>query len=567
MRIAMAQINPILGNFSYNAQKILDFTNRAKKENCDLIIFPEASLFGYSPMDLLERKSIVHAQLKEFYKLRNKLPKNIFVLFGLFVFNTKKKGKPFFNSAALVQKGKKTLFFHKELLPSYDVFDESRHIESGDISKNLIKIKGLNCLVSICEDIWAWPYKKEKSKYYYNPLHKLKKKNIDLVINISASPFSETKFLLRKYMLFKTSQYLKSPIIYLNMVGGQDELIFDGGSMVFNHQGGIIKLGNFFQEEMQILDSSEFEITSNKLDKYKKNYFDQENKIINKNIKEKIKLIEDDKLSICHIHQALQLGIKDFIHKCGFKKVHLGLSGGIDSAVVATLAVEALGNDHVTGIFLKGPYSTKKSFSLASKLAKNLKIDFFDISINGVYETVISLLRQTIKVEKFSIVHENIQTRIRGMLLMAYANHTHSLLLNTGNKSEYATGYVTLYGDMCGGLSPIGDLLKGKVYNLACEINKTKEIIPKEIISRSPSAELRFNQKDEDTLPAYDELDKSIYNLIEKFNPFKTETDKWVINSLMKTEFKRWQAPPILKVTLHAFGRGRRLPIAHRAKC
>jgi NAD+ synthase (glutamine-hydrolysing) len=538
MRIGLGQINSTIGDFAGNRQKIVDYSRRAREKHCDLIVFPELALMGYMPNDLLERDSVVKLQLKEFALLQKEVPEGIALLVGLVTLNKSKRGKPYCNSAALIQKGKKPKFFHKELLPAYDIFDETRHLEPGKLKNNFFTFKGKRILVTICEDIWAWGVPGYPSFHPCNPLSELPRKSVDLVVNLSASPFTQQKSSLRKKVVAKTSKHFNAPMVYVNMVGAQDETIFDGGSFAVGSSGKVLAQNLFFEEDLNILDL-----------KIEKGW---------------IRDSSSDSLENCR--QAIILGIRDFVRKTGFSKVHLGLSGGIDSAVVACLAVDALGPGKVTCVTLPSMFSSPISRELADRLAKNLHVRLLDTPITATYEVALKSLQDCLGEFEFGVVQENLQSRIRGMLLMAIANKENSLLLTTGNKSELATGYATLYGDMCGGLAPIADLVKSEVYDLARIYNKEVELIPNEIITRAPSAELRPGQKDQDTLPPYDDLDLSVKNLVERGKPARSNTDKWLIEMLMKTEFKRWQAAPILKLTSHAFGRGRRLPIANKAK-
>ncbi|MNJ91140.1 Glutamine-dependent NAD(+) synthetase [compost metagenome] len=538
MRIALAQINPTLADFKTNKEKILDYIKQAQQKKCELVVFPECTLFGYHPFDLLERSKIVQKQEAEMKDLIKKIPAGIGVIFGVITENSAKKGRPYFNSAVFAAKGQKPRFFHKQLLPTGDVFDEARFIEAGDMSKNFFKWKGKKFFLTICEDIWAWPDAKGHSPYKVNPLAQVKKQKIDMVVNLSASPFFVGKMKMREYVAGQTAKHFGAPIMYANLVGAQDEIIFDGASFVLDKKGKKILSCQSFAEDLNVLDLDTLESW---------------------NKTTKLTAIEE-------MRQALVLGIRDFCEKTGLKKIHLGLSGGIDSAVVAALAVDALGPSHVTGIGLPGPFNSPKSLSLAKELAKNLAIDFKVVEIGPMYDQVVKSLEGSLGLKEFGLVHENLQARLRGLTLMAYSNKENSLLLTTSNKSEYASGYSTLYGDMCGGLAPLGDLTKAQVYELARYYNKQGEVIPAEIIDRPPSAELRPNQKDQDSLPPYEDLDKSVVYLVEKSGVAKTATDKWLLPLLMRTEFKRWQAPPILKVSEHSFGRGRRYPVAHKAR-
>lgn len=536
MRIALAQINSTLGDFESNCAKILKFVEDARQRRCEIVVFPEMALFGYRTGDLLERKSIVDEQLKVVGLIQKKMPTDITAIFGAVTHNTSQRGKPYFNSAVVVNKKSKVRIFNKQLLPTYDVFDEYRHLEHGDTTKNILNINGKKILVTICEDIWGWDLPGTRNIYAENPLKKVKGK-FDLVVNLSASPFSLNKEKFRHIVCKKTSAHFKAPLVYVNMVGAQDELIFDGGSFAIDKSGKVVAQSVRFTEDLNVVDFAE-----------------------------KAGGFRTQKLSQTEtIRQALILGIRDFSQKTGITRVHLGLSGGIDSAVVACLAVDALGPNKVTAFALPGPFSAPESLQLAKDLAKNIHIELKNIEINTAYEAISSQLEKEFNDLEFSSVHENIQARLRGLFLMAHTNYKNSLLLSTSNKDEYASGYCTLYGDMCGALAPIGDLLKTQVYDIANYYNLQGEIIPKKIIDRAPTAELKPNQKDQDTLPPYDELDNAVLNLVQKKKEAKTATEQWLLKALMRSEFKRWQAPPILRVTEHAFGRGRNFPIAHKA--
>ena len=535
MRVGIAQINSHLGDFAANRERILDYVRRARDRRCDLVVFPEASLFGYYPGDLLERREIVAAQLKELDRLEKEIPSGIAVLVGAITENPRKLGRAYYNSAVLLEKTKKRRAFHKELLPVYDVFDEGRHIERGNLEQNFFTVKGTRCLVTICEDIWAWGHLTGTASYTHNPLTKLKGKPCDLILNLSGSPYYVGKYDARLEITRQTARYLSAPLVYVNMVGGQDELIFDGGSFVIDRKGALLAQSIFFEEDLIVFDHSqkEGEFRDNE-------YTDTES-----------------------LRRALVLGLRDFVRKSGFERVHLGLSGCLDSALVACLAVDAIGPKRVTGIALPGPFSAEESLLSARKLAENLAMGWRELPITKSYEHLLATLSCIMDVKSFDVVHENLQARLRGMFLMAYANREQSLLLTTGNKAEYAVGYATLYGDMCGGLAPIADLLKTQVWQLARHYNQHQELIPEFIIERPPSAELRPNQRDQDSLPEYFALDKSVRTLVEDYGPVRTKVDAWVLERMLRTEFKRWQAPPILRISQHAFGRGRRLPLAH----
>ncbi|MBY0452025.1 MAG: NAD(+) synthase, partial [Bdellovibrionaceae bacterium] len=419
MRIALAQINPTLGDFENNQNKILEFLNRAKEKKAELVVFPEASLFGYHPFDLLERDAVVDQQMKSLQKLIKKIPVDVHVLVGGFVKNKNKKGRPYFNAAFLCQKNKIVKTFYKELLPTGDVFDEARFIEKGEMGDNFFKIGKKKFFLTICEDIWAWPDAEGRSIYTENPLSKIKGAKVDLVINMSASPFFEGKIKQREYVVKKTAQHLKAPMIYVNMVGAQDEIIYDGQSFLVDKKGQTRFVCRDFEEDLNVFDLDTLESWNSKLPK-------------------------TDKTE--QLRKALILGLKDFVTKAGLPRVHLGLSGGIDSAVVACLAVDAFGPNKVSLFALPTQFNSEKSYKLAEKLSQNLKVKLQTVSIQPAYENIKATLDEAYKVEGFGLMHENLQSRLRGLFMMAYSNKANSMLLTTGNKSEYATGYATLYG-------------------------------------------------------------------------------------------------------------------------
>jgi NAD+ synthase (glutamine-hydrolysing) len=532
MKIALAQINTTLGDFEYNLSLIRQHIKVAKGKGADVVIFPELALMGYPPLDLLERPNCVQDQLKVLRKLERQVPEGLLVLVGAVTENPK-QGKPYYNSVAAIQKGKATKFFHKSLLPAYDVFDEARHFHFGSVANNILRFKGRKILITICEDIWAW--KKEERLHHANPLKEISADQVDLIFNLSASPFSLGKDDMRLEMAQKTSRHFKAPLVYVNAVGAQDEVIFDGASFVLGKRGEKVLQLPSFKEHLSLWDSDE--------------------KWSGRPAKEE----SETQL----LRAALTTGIRDFCRKNLISKVHFGLSGGIDSAVIALLACEALGAENVHALALPGPFSSDLSLKLAKDLCEELGIGLDVIEITPAYEFAVQGLEKAWGHQEFSLIHENLQARLRGMMLMAYSNKTSSLLLNTSNKSEFASGYSTLYGDMCGGLAPLGDLLKGQVYDLA-KTYLTKGSVLQAIIDRAPTAELRENQRDQDTLPPYDLLDRAVKNIVENKGPVSSETDKWLEKALVRSEFKRWQAPPILRISNHAFGRGRRWPISHR---
>lgn len=542
LRIALAQINPVLGDFVANRKKIEEGIRHAAAEDCDLVIFPESALFGYLPNDLLERDDFVMAQLQELKLLQKTVPKGLAVLVGCFSQADSKSGsaatrktlsqKVYFNSGAWLESGKRVRFFHKERLPSYDIFDEPRHLKSGKTSDNFISFKGQRLLITICEDIWGWGSET-------NQLPALSKNKVDVVLNLSASPFTTRKRKDRLDVAKRTAQAFRAPLVYVTMTGAQDEVIFDGRSLVLDAKGNLHQELAAFREDFRVVEVSEKTVRGSK---------SQSQKI------SEIEIIRD----------ALTLGLRDFVLKSGLKKVHLGLSGGVDSAVVACLATRALGPEAVTCVTLPGPYNDPRSRDVSEQLAQNLGVRSLNFEIDPAFKALSRTLDETYGALEFGLLHENLQSRIRGLLLMAVSNREGSLLLNTGNKSEIAAGYSTLYGDQCGGLAVIGDLLKAEVYALAELFNRDHDLIPKWILERPPSAELRPGQKDSDSLPDYDRLDAAVTSLVEERKAARSDVEMWLMKSLFKNEFKRWQSPPILKVKDHSFGRGRRMPIAGR---
>lgn len=533
MKIAIAQMSSEIGLFESNAQKILEFSLKAFQDGAEVIVFPEMSLFGYPPYDLLENSFIVKKQEQVLRKLLKKTPMNLTIIFGAVVEN-KGAGKPFFNSALVIRNRKVIKRCNKTLLPNYDIFDESRFFEAGSLEENIISIRGKRVLITVCEDIWNMSESGPSTKYKTNPILGMRNKKIDLVLNLSASPFSFQKSKLREKVVASVAKFFRSPVVYVNSVGAQDELIFDGGSLVADSKGTIKVRLEEFSEQMKMIDLSDPGAPAKK------------------------------SLQIESLKNALVLGIRDFVSKNGLKKVHLGLSGGIDSAVVACLAVEALGAKNVVAVGMPGPFSSPQSLILAKKLAQKLGIRFFEAEITSAFNKVSKDLDLTFAPEKQSLAHENLQARLRGMYLMYYSNLSNSMLLTTGNKSEYATGYSTIYGDMCGGLAPIGDLLKRQVYELAELMNEAVEVIPREIIERAPTAELRPNQTDQDSLPPYKDLDQAVEQIVVKNKLPKSKSELFLWKTLNQSEFKRWQAPPILRVSERSFGRGRRYPISKK---
>jgi len=540
MKIAIAQINPIIGDFAYNSALILKATEQASKEGCSLAIFPELALLGYPPKDLLEKPAFIEENLIQCKKLAGQI-KGPLILCGFVDKNLRKTGKPLINAAALIQDGHVLKKGGKRLLPTYDVFDETRYFEPANESL-LFELEGTRFGVTICEDIWNFGDFEGVPKYAIDPVSDLGSRGVDVLINMSASPYTLGKAYLRKSMLKKISTRHKIPTVYCNQVGGNDDLLFDGFSMVVDKKGRLIQAGKEFEADLIIWDTS-------------KSYT----------------LLKDpfqtDEGSVL---KGLIMGTRDYSVKCGFKSVLVGLSGGVDSSLVAVIAQRAMGPENVTGISMPSPYTSEISREDARKLASNLGIHFEEIPIDEVYQGYRRSLSHIFKGLDENVTEENIQARIRGNLLMAFSNKFGALLLSTGNKSEVATGYCTLYGDMSGGLAVISDVPKTMCYRLARYINREKEIVPERILTRSPSAELKPDQTDQDTLPPYDVLDDILEAAVVKNLSFDQivalghdpEVVRDVLRRVTVNEYKRRQAPPGLKVTTKAFGYGRRYPIA-----
>ncbi len=535
MKIALAQINVIIGDFEGNLKKHIAYIKLAQKEKADLIVFPELSITGYPPRDFLEFEDFVQ-QANEVLEKLKPYSKETGIVVGVPTVNPQIEGKDLFNSAVFLFEGEEKYRQHKTLLPTYDIFDEARYFEPAKEWK-VIEFKGKKIILSICEDIWNLG--NQNPLYTINPIDKYKNEQADLIINISASPFDYMHAKERINVLKANVKAYNLPIIYVNHTGAQTDLIFDGGSLVMTPSGHIFEELPFFEETLKTIDLNEIR------------------EINNERPKEKIPLI----------YQALITGIKDYFGKIGLKSAILGLSGGIDSAVTAVLSAEALGKENVHAILMPSRYSSESSITDAVKLAENLGIRHKIISIEKPFESIEKELDVYFPTE--GITEENIQPRIRMIYLMAFSNKFGHILLNTSNKSELAVGYGTLYGDLAGGLSVLGDVYKTEVYELARHINRNSEIIPDNIITKPPSAELKPDQKDTDTLPPYEVLDQILFRYIEQRKSPKEIIaegfdEKLVRRSLKmvnRNEFKRYQTAPVLRVSPKAFGMGRRMPI------
>ena len=545
MKVALAQLNYHIGNFEANTQKIIEAIRQAEAQEAELIVFSELAVTGYYPHDLLERKEFIFQAEQAIQKIASHCT-NIAALVGGPSINTSSRGKKLFNSAYFINKGKIESVINKSLLPTYDIFDEYRHFEPNR-EFDTIELDGKKLAVTICEDLWdEQPTQNEFGKdklYTRSPIEELSQLSPDLLINLSASPFSYNQENWRKDILIKKAKEYKLPILYVNQVGAQTEIVFDGGSFYLKEDGSIPVELAYFEEDFKVVDTE----NPKEYKQEQKNY-------------------------IAKIHQALILGIRDYFGKMGFKKAVLGLSGGIDSALVCALAVEALGSENVRGLLMPSRYSSDHSVADAIQLAENLGIKHETVQIQNMvdeFENQLSPMFENLPVD---VTEENIQARTRGILVMALSNKFGNILLNTTNKSECAVGYGTLYGDMNGGLSVLGDVYKVDVFKLSRYINRNGELIPENSITKPPSAELRPDQKDTDSLPDYDILDKVLFNYIElNQSPkeiikqgFDEEMVHKVVQMVNQNEYKRFQAPPIIRVSSKAFGFGRKMPLVAR---
>ncbi len=542
MKIALAQINCVIGDFEQNTSRIIDKIKKAEKEGADLVVFPELSVTGYPALDLLEYTDFVDKCYESIGKIALSC-KNIAAIVGSPAYNDKSKGKKLYNSAFFLAEGKIQQVFHKGLLPNYDVFDEYRYFEPSD-SFDILKFKGKRIAVTVCEDLWSLD---DKTLYVKSPMEVLSEQQPEILINIAASPFSYNQRNERKSILAKNALQYDLPVFYVNHTGANTDLIFDGGSMIIDSKGKIIHEMKYFKEDFYLFET------------------DNLAKVAGKEIPKGI----DENNKIEFIHDGLVYGLREYFRKTGFSKAVLGLSGGLDSAIVAVLAVKALGKENVHALLMPSQFSSSHSVKDAIELALNLDITYDKINIKELYHTFDKTLKPFFKDYTFGPTEENIQARTRALLLMAYSNKYNYVLLNTSNKSEAAVGYTTIYGDMCGGLSVLGDVYKSDIFKLAEYINSSGIVVPENTINKPPSAELRPGQKDTDTLPEYEVLDKIIYSYVElQLSPddiikegFDPETVKKVVTLINKSEHKRFQAPPILRISPRAFGRGRRMPI------
>ncbi|ANI90368.1 NAD+ synthase [Arachidicoccus ginsenosidimutans] len=554
MNIFLAQQNYHIGNFEANTKKIIEAINEAKSRNADLIIFSELCVCGYPPRDFLEFEDFIEKSYRALDEIKQ-YTENIGVLVGAPARNLQYDGKDLFNAVFLLHEKEIKAEIHKTLLPTYDVFDEDRYFEPA-YEWNVIEFRGKRLAVTICEDIWNLG---DNPLYRVCPMDLLMEQQPDLMINLSASPFDYTHYEDRKAIIKANVLKYKLPMFYCNAVGSQTEIVFDGGSFIFDKDANIIKVFPLFEEIVDGLklnaDNTFSESIIEKADELPTHELNPERLIPSLNIDE--------------VYSALVMGIRDYFNKMNFSKAILGSSGGIDSAVTLALACDALGAENVRAILMPSPYSTSHSVDDAVELSKNLNNPYDIIHIKNIYESFLQELKPIFNDLPFSVAEENIQSRTRGNLVMAIANKFNYILLNTSNKSELATGYGTLYGDMAGGLGVLGDCYKMQVYELAKYINREKEIIPRHIIDKAPSAELRPNQKDSDSLPDYSILDQILYQYIEqRKGPNEIKSlgfDTALVDRTLKlvniNEYKRNQFCPIIRVSPKAFGVGRRVPI------
>ncbi|MBI4564938.1 MAG: NAD+ synthase [Planctomycetes bacterium] len=543
MKIAAAQINPTIGDFAGNIDKVLQYVGRAKEMEAHLVVFPEMCLTGYPPRDLLERSYFIDANLDALNGLAPKV-KDIGVIVGFVDRNPTAEGKPLYNAAALLEGGDISYVAYKSLLPTYDVFDEDRYFEPA-AGTAPVKFGDMKIALTICEDLWTDEICGPRKLYHRDPLADVAKKKIGMILNLSASPWWIGKEKLRIELAKHKALEHQLPVLMVNQVGGNDELVFDGSSVCVNEKGEIIAQAKSFEEDLMMVDLQ---------------YGAGD-------------LRGADGGDPDMVYRALVLGTRDYVLKCGFKKVVIGLSGGIDSAVVASVATQALGPENVLGVIMPTEFSSHGSVHDSEALGRSLGLQIQNLSIQGLFKAYLGEFERLFPGKPRDVTEENIQARIRGNILMAVSNKLGHLVLSTGNKSELSTGYTTLYGDLCGGLAVLSDVPKTMVYRIAREvINRDREVIPQAILTKPPSAELRLDQKDSDTLPDYEMLDPILKAYVEdRRSPediiaggADAEIVKRVLWLVETAEYKRRQMPIGLKVTTKAFGVGRRFPIARK---
>ena len=540
MNAGLAQINTTVGDFAGNTDKILRAYRELVKAGADFVVTPELAVCGYPPMDLVFRSGFIALAERHVNALAVDTG-DVPLIVGTVEPNSSPHGRPCHNSAVVLRNGQRVAVAHKSLLPTYDVFDEGRYFEPAQ-KFTVTQVAGLRTGITICEDLWTPEYL-PRDYYGHSPVTQLEKAGVDLILNLSASPFEAGKPAKRRAMLSGIAQHLKTPLVYVNLVGGNDQLVFDGRSLAFDRSGALAAELAAFREDVAL-----------------------------------VKIPPDAPFSpvehsdLADIHDALVLGLRDYLAKCGFHQVVIGLSGGIDSAVTAALAVEALGQENVLGVTMPGPFSSPGSIDDSIALARHLGIACHNVAIEDAFAAMNAQLRDVFTGHPPDITEENLQARLRGMTLMALSNKFNRMVISTGNKSELAVGYCTIYGDMAGGMALLSDVPKTVVYQLAGYLNRHREIIPRNTIEKPPSAELRADQKDQDTLPPYDVLDEILRLYVEEqltaaeitTRGFDPDTVRWVAHKVDTNEYKRQQAAPGIKVTSKAFGIGRRVPIAQK---
>ena len=545
MKIALGQINPTIGDFSGNSRKIIDCARQAHSHGAEMVLFPELSVCGYPPRDLLEKPAFVARNQQVVNEIAQAIP-DITVVCGFVSPAKVETGKSVMNSAAVLRGGAVQFVQSKMLLPTYDVFDELRYFDPAE-SQKLFPIGDKKLALTICEDAWNDKHFWHRRLYRVDPVDELLHAGGNVVLNISASPFHLGKRELRRQMLETVARDNKVPVVFVNQVGGNDSLVFDGSSMVIAPDGRIVAQAKSFAEDLVFYDT---EIGQGDIH-------------------------DQTAMGDASAYAALVLGTRDYVHKCGFRKAIIGLSGGIDSALTAVIAVEALGKENVTGFAMPSQYSSDHSVKDARSLACKLGIRFEVVPIAGIFDSYRQSLAPLFAGMPEDVAEENIQSRIRGNILMAMSNKFGELVLTTGNKSELAVGYCTLYGDMVGGLGVISDVPKTMVYSLSRYVNSLKPVIPQSTIDKPPSAELRPNQKDSDTLPPYEILDNILEDYVEDYRTaeqiasdrgYDVKLVRDVIRMIERSEYKRQQAAPGLKITPKAFGFGRRFPIAQKSE-
>ncbi|MEM8952568.1 MAG: NAD+ synthase [Verrucomicrobiota bacterium] len=542
MKIGLLQINSTVGDFEGNAERILSGYREAVEQGADLVLTPEMAVAGYPTQDLIFRSGFVEGNLNALATLESAVG-NVPLLAGFIDINESGTGKPFYNAAGLLARRRERKVFHKSLLPTYDVFDEARYFQPATRVEP-VSLGSVSAGVTICEDVWTGAYLPAQL-YQRDPIGDLEAAGVELILNLSASPFHTGKSGARLEMLGRLAKQLDAPLVYCNLVGGNDQLVFDGGSVVLGADGALLAQLPTFEEAIAVVDLG--------------------------------KTDEDGGLFVPaneerEIFNALVLGVRDYMKKCGFQTAAIGLSGGIDSALTAAVAAYAIGAENVYGVTMPSEFSSAGSVGDSAALARNLGLNFEEVAIGPVFESFKGQMNVLFRGCEEDVTEENIQARIRGMIMMSLSNKFGHLLLTTGNKSELAVGYCTIYGDMCGGLAVISDVPKTKVYAVARWLNRTREVIPWNTVEKPPSAELRPNQKDQDSLPEYDVLDgilelyveesQSIEQIVDK--GFEEEMVRWVCRQVNINEWKRYQAAPGIRVTSKAFGLGRRYPIAQR---